>query len=185
MTTTTADITAASIRETSSNPLRNYLVADLFCGAGGSSTGAQKAIESIGGTMNLVAINHWPVAVETHSRNHPQARHYVQNLETADPETIVPEGYLDLLMASPECRFFSRARGGKPTHEQGRMSPWIVQRWLTSINVRCLLWRMSRSSPSGDRYCQTSSPTQSAEESTSKSGFAPCGAWATKPSGAC
>ena len=139
MTTTTADITPASIQETSSNPLRSYLVADLFCGAGGSSTGAQKAIESIGGTMNLVAVNHWPVAVETHSRNHPQARHYVQNLETADPETIVPERYLDLLMASPECRFFSRARGGKPTSEQGRMSPWIVQRWLTSINVRCLL----------------------------------------------
>jgi DNA (cytosine-5)-methyltransferase 1 len=116
-----------------------FKVADLFCGAGGSSTGARKAIESIGGTMELVAVNHWPVAVETHSLNHPNARHYVQNLETADPETIVPEGYLDLLMASPECRFFSRARGGKPTKEQGRVSAWFINNWLTSLDVRVLL----------------------------------------------
>ena len=115
-----------------------YLVADLFAGAGGSSTGAQQAIRRIGGRMKLVAVNHWPVAVETHQRNHPEARHYVEDLERADPETIVPEGYLDLLMASPECRFYSRARGGKPVHDQGRMSPWIVQRWLTSLDVRCV-----------------------------------------------
>ena len=118
---------------------RPYVVADLFCGAGGTSKGAAKAIASIGGRMNLVAVNHWPVAVETHQLNHPTARHYIQDLERADPETIVPEGYLDILLASPECRFYSRARGGRPTHDQGRMNPWIVHRWLTSLNVRCLL----------------------------------------------
>ena len=116
-----------------------YLVADLFCGAGGSSTGAERAISEIDGSMELVAVNHWPVAVATHQKNHPTARHYVENLETADPETLVPERYLDLLMASPECRFYSRARGGKPVHDQSRMNPWIVQRWLTALNVRCLL----------------------------------------------
>ena len=114
-------------------------VADLFCGAGGSSTGAARAIAEMGGRMELVAVNHWPVAVETHQLNHPEARHYVQDLEGADPEKIVPEGSLDLLMASPECRFYSRARGGRPVHDQGRMNPWIVHRWLTSLNVRCLL----------------------------------------------
>ena len=120
-------------------PEKRLLVADLFCGAGGSSTGAQKAITSIGGAMELVAVNHWPVAVETHQRNHPAARHYVENLENADPELIVPEGYLDLLMASPECKYYSRAKGGKPIQDQGRMSPWIIQRWLTSLDVRILL----------------------------------------------
>ena len=45
-----------------------YQVADLFCGAGGSSTGAEKAIEEIGGKMELVAVNHWPIAVQTHRR---------------------------------------------------------------------------------------------------------------------
>ena len=118
---------------------QTYQVADLFCGAGGSSTGAEKAIEEIGGRMELVAVNHWPIAVQTHQLNHPTAQHYLQDLDNADPEAIVPEGRLDLLMASPECRFHSRARGGKPIHDQGRMNPWVVQRWLTSLNIRCLL----------------------------------------------
>ena len=119
--------------------LRKFLIADLFCGAGGSSTGAAKAIADIGGQMELAAVNHWPVAVETHQRNHPSARHYVQDLDRADPEAIVPEGKLDLLMASPECRFYSRARGGKPVHDQGRMNPWIVHRWMTSLDVQRVL----------------------------------------------
>ncbi len=92
--------------------MKNLLVADLFCGAGGSSTGAEKAIRLLGRKMTLVCINHWPVAIETHKRNHPAARHYVEDVTIADPYKIVPEGYLDLLMASPECRFYSRARGG-------------------------------------------------------------------------
>ena len=119
--------------------VREYLVADLFCGAGGTSTGATQAVAEVGGSIDLVAVNHWPVAVETHQLNHPNARHYVQDLDGADPETLVPEGRLDLLMASPECRFFSRARGGKPMHEQQRMNPWIIHRWLTSLNVTRLL----------------------------------------------
>jgi DNA (cytosine-5)-methyltransferase 1 len=116
-----------------------YEVADLFAGAGGTSTGAEKAIEEIGGKMDLVAINHWNTAIETHKRNHPNARHYVEDVSVADPYEIVPEGYLDLLLASPECRYYSRARGGKPVHDQGRMNPWAVLRWVTSLNVRCLL----------------------------------------------
>ncbi len=43
---------------------KTYAVADLFCGAGGSSTGAQKAIEEIGGKMELVAVNHWNIAIK-------------------------------------------------------------------------------------------------------------------------
>ena len=46
-----------------------YLVADLFCGAGGTSTGATKAVEESGREIDLVAVNHWPVAVETHKLN--------------------------------------------------------------------------------------------------------------------
>ena len=116
-----------------------YLVADLFCGAGGSSTGAEKAISSIGGVMKLVAVNHWPLAVRTHQINHPRARHVVEDVTMADPEAIVPEGRLDLLMASPECKFYSRARGGKPIHDQGRMNPWAVFNWLTKLDVRRVL----------------------------------------------
>ena len=111
-------------------------VADLFCGAGGSSSGAQRAIEGLGATMDLVAVNHWNTAIATHSANHPNARHLVEDVSLIDPEQVVPEGRLDLLMASPECRFYSRARGGKPIHDQGRMNPWVVHNWLTKIDVR-------------------------------------------------
>lgn len=119
--------------------MKEYLVADLFCGAGGSSTGAMLAIKEIGGKMVLVCVNHWQVAIETHKKNHPTAQHYVEDVTAADPYKIVPGGYLDLLMASPECRFYSRARGGKPVYDQGRMNPWAVHRWLTALDVQGVL----------------------------------------------
>ena len=103
-----------------------YLVADLFCEAGGSSTGAKPAIEELGRSMELVAVNHWNTAVATHQANHPTARHLVEDVSVVDPGAVVPEGRLDLLMASPECKFYSRARGGKPIDDQGRMNPWAV-----------------------------------------------------------
>ena len=114
---------------------KTYMVADLFCGAGGTSTGAMKAIEEIGAKLDLVAINHWATAIETHAANHPTARHLVEDVSVVDPESVVEDGHLDLLMASPECRFYSRARGGKPIKDQGRMNPWAVHNWLTRLDV--------------------------------------------------
>lgn len=118
---------------------RKFLLADLFCGAGGSSTGAARAIERIGGELVMVCVNHDKTAIATHRKNHPNARHFIEDLNGADPERLVPERRLDLLMASPECRFHSRARGGKPINDQMRMSAYAIQRWLTALNVRCLL----------------------------------------------
>ena len=118
---------------------RVALVADLFCGAGGSSTGARRALASLGFQMNLVAVNHWNVAIETHSRNHPEARHYCQDVNAVKPAEVVPEGKLDLLMASPTCTYHSRARGGKPISDQGRMDPWAIVHWCTELRVRRLL----------------------------------------------
>ena len=71
---------------------RTYAIADLFCGAGGSSTGAQKAIEEIGGQMDLVAINHWNVAIATRSANHPEALHVVEDVSIVDPESVAAQG---------------------------------------------------------------------------------------------
>ena len=114
---------------------RAVLIADLFCGAGGSSTGAVMALERLGKVPELVCVNHWPVAIETHAANHPAARHHCVDIGTARPEVIVPEGRLDLLMASPTCTYHSRARGGKPTSDQQRMDPWHVVTWCTSLRV--------------------------------------------------
>lgn len=115
--------------------VRPILVADLFCGAGGSSTGARQAIEALGRRMDLVCVNHWDRAIETHTRNHPEARHYCQDVASARPIECVPGGRLDLLMASPTCTYHSRARGGRPTSDQQRMDPWHVVTWLTELKV--------------------------------------------------
>src|SRR5271168_873919 len=112
------------------------LVADLFCGAGGTSKGARKALDLLGLKMDLVAVNHWPIAVDTHKRHNPGARHYCQDVATLRPRVAVPEGYLDLLMASPTCTHHSRARGGQPTSDQQRMDPWHVVTWCTELRVK-------------------------------------------------
>jgi DNA (cytosine-5)-methyltransferase 1 len=113
------------------------LIGDLFCGAGGSSKGCQKAVQKLGRRMHLVCVNHDKVAIATHSKNHPNADHWIEDLNGADPEKMVPGGYLDLLMASPECRWSSRARGGKPINDQLRMSAYAIQRWMTALTIRC------------------------------------------------
>ena len=118
---------------------RKILVADLLCGAGGSSTGCGRALAELGLEMELVCVNHWPVAIDTHSRNHPEARHYVQDIATVRPSALVPEGYLDLLMASPTCTHHSVARGGKPTSDQQRSDPWHVITWLTELQVKRII----------------------------------------------
>ena len=89
--------------------------------------------------MELVCVNHWPTAIETHQRNHPEARHFVQDISTVQPDLIVPEGYLDLLMASPTCTHHSNARGGKPTSDQQRSDPWHIITWLTRLRVKRII----------------------------------------------
>ncbi|TPK59089.1 MULTISPECIES: DNA cytosine methyltransferase [unclassified Mesorhizobium] len=118
---------------------RKMLVADLLCGAGGSSTGAQRALSELGLDMELVCVNHWPTAIATHTLNHPEARHYVQDIATVRPHLLVPEGYLDLLMASPTCTHHSVARGGKPTSDQQRSDPWHIITWLTELRVKRII----------------------------------------------
>ncbi|MBZ5761562.1 DNA cytosine methyltransferase [Rhizobium sp. VS19-DR104.2] len=118
---------------------RKMLVADLLCGAGGSSTGAKRALTEMGLEMELVCVNHWQVAIDTHERNMPEARHYVQDIATVRPHLLVPEGYLDLLMASPTCTHHSVARGGKPTSDQQRSDPWHIITWLTELRVKRII----------------------------------------------
>lgn len=120
---------------------KSYKCADLFCGAGGTSTGMVLAANAAGIQLDLVAVNHWQKAVETHSRNHPWARHVCANLGSveADPSKLVPGGRLDLLVASPECTHHSNARGGKPCSDQSRASAWHVLHWMERLRVEDLL----------------------------------------------
>lgn len=94
---------------------------DLFSGAGGFSTGAQMA-----GCNVVWAANHWPEAVEWHSRNHPGAEHLCQDLHQADWSKVPAH---DLMLASPCCQGHSKARGkahGNPQHDASRSTAWAI-----------------------------------------------------------
>ncbi len=119
--------------------MKTIYAADLFCGAGGSSTGLYKAGDDLGLSVNLMAVNHWPVAIATHSANHKEALHLCHGLDGVDPRKIIPGGYLDLLIASPECTHHSNARGGKPMSDQSRASAWHIVRWAEALNVKNIL----------------------------------------------
>lgn len=115
--------------------MKTVLAADLFCGAGGTSTGLMQACEQIERRARITAVNHWDRAVETHAANHPKAQHHCEDLTTLDPRKAVPGGKLDLLVASPECTHHSVARGGMPMNDQSRASAWCVLRWCTALRV--------------------------------------------------
>lgn len=108
-------------------------VADLFCGAGGTSTGALMAAEAAGVQLDLTAVNHWDVAIETHSANHPGARHVCADINDVRPERFFKRGQLDWLFASPECTHHSRARGGLPMDDQRRCGARRVLDWAERI----------------------------------------------------
>ncbi len=96
---------------------------DLFCGAGGSTTGA----EASGRVKVVYAVNHWQTAIQTHRQNHPETHHVCARIDQIDPQREVPD--FDLLMASPECTHHSNARGGRPVEDQKRATGWDVVRW--------------------------------------------------------
>lgn len=118
---------------------RKLQVADLFCGAGGTSTGLAMACKELGRAVELLAINHWDRAIETHKKNHPWARHLCASLETLDPRKVVPGGRLDLLVASPECTHHSVARGGRPVNDQSRASAFRVLEWCDKLDIANVL----------------------------------------------
>jgi len=112
---------------------------DLFCGAGGLSTGLALACEDLDRDVSLYAINHWDRAIETHEQNHPWATHFHSKIEELHPPNVVDEDTVDILVAGPECTHFSNARGGKPVREQQRASPWHVVDWLEKLDVATFL----------------------------------------------
>ncbi len=123
-----------------------HVVMDLFCGGGGTSTGVMMALAALNvpdTDLELIAINHWSVAIDTHTRNHPRATHLCASLgEVADPAKLIrsrKDRRVKLLCASPECTHHSRARGGKPANDQSRASANLVLDFLDKLYVENLL----------------------------------------------
>lgn len=114
-------------------------IADLFCGAGGSSTGLMRALRRADMLGRLVAVNHWPLAIESHQSNHPGVRHVCQSLDAVSPRDLVPSGHLDLLLASPSCVHHSKAAGGTPRDDSTRATAGHVIDWATRLRVDRIL----------------------------------------------
>lgn len=112
---------------------------DLFCGAGGASTGLELALSRLKMCHKGLAINHWAVAVDTMKRNHPDIDTKRMSIEEAVPADLVPGGEVDLLWASPSCTHHSRAKGGKPRSNQLRAQPELVLTWLDQLFVRRII----------------------------------------------
>jgi DNA (cytosine-5)-methyltransferase 1 len=110
-------------------PIHHELVIDLFAGGGGASTGIEQAI----GRAVDIAINHDPEAVALHQANHPQTRHYVSDVFEVDPVAVTNGLPVGLLWASPDCKHFSKAKGGKPVSKKIRSLAGVVLKWVKAL----------------------------------------------------
>lgn len=108
---------------------------DLFSGGGGTSTGIEKAI----GRPVFAAVNHDPDAIAQHAANHPYTMHYQTSVWEVDPETACQGRKVALLWASPDCKHFSKARGGKPVNKNIRSLSWVVLKWALEVRPRVLM----------------------------------------------
>lgn len=115
-------------------PIHNELVVDLFAGGGGASTGIEQAI----GRPVDIAVNHDPQAVSLHEANHPQTRHFVSDVFEVDPLTVTSGQPVGLLWASPDCKHFSKAKGGKPVSKKIRGLAWVVVKWAKLVRPRVI-----------------------------------------------
>lgn len=101
------------------------LIVDLFAGGGGASVG----IEAATGRSPDIAINHNKVALAVHRKNHPKTKHLVTDVWEVDPLKATKGRRVSLLWASPDCRHFSKAKGGKPVKRKIRSLAWVVIKW--------------------------------------------------------
>lgn len=114
--------------------LNNDLIVDLFAGGGGASTG----IELATGRYVDIAVNHDPQAVAMHETNHPQTRHFCEDVFEVDPVAVTKGKPVGLLWASPDCKHFSKAKGGKPVSRKIRSLAWVVVKWARLVRPRVI-----------------------------------------------
>ncbi|WP_153773358.1 DNA cytosine methyltransferase [Pseudomonas sp. MNR3A] len=115
-------------------PFQRELYVDLFAGAGGASSGGARVYRDPD-----IAINHNPIAIAVHRANHRNTRHYISDIYEVDPLQATGGQPVGILWASPDCRHFSRAKGGAPRSKAVRSLPWVVVRWVFATRPRLLL----------------------------------------------
>lgn len=105
--------------------INGKLIVDNFAGGGGASTG----IEMATGISVDIAINHDPEAIRMHKANHPSTKHYCESVWDVDPVKACAGRTVALAWFSPDCKHFSKAKGGKPKDKNIRGLAWVALRW--------------------------------------------------------
>lgn len=115
--------------------INGELIVDNFAGGGGASTG----IELATGYSVDIAINHDPEAIKMHKANHPNTKHYCENVWAVDPVKACKGHPVALAWFSPDCKHFSKAKGGKPKDKNIRGLAWVACRWAGLVRPRVIM----------------------------------------------
>ena len=115
--------------------INGELIVDNFAGGGGASTG----IELATGYSVDIAINHDPEAIKMHKANHPNTKHYCENVWAVDPVKACNGHPVGLAWLSPDCKHFSKAKGGKPKDKNIRGLAWVALRWAGLVRPRVIM----------------------------------------------
>lgn len=111
------------------------LIIDSFAGGGGASLGIYWGT----GRHPDVAINHDAAAIAMHAANHPATKHYTEDVWKVSPRKVTRGRAVGLLWASPDCKHFSRAKGGKPVEKRIRSLAWVVCKWASEVGPRVII----------------------------------------------
>ena len=115
--------------------INGELIVDNFAGGGGASTG----IELATGKSVDIAINHDPEAIRMHKANHPHTKHYCEDVWQVDPVKACKGHPVGLAWFSPDCKHFSKAKGGKPKDKFIRGLAWVACRWAGLVRPRVIM----------------------------------------------
>ncbi|CRY35169.1 DNA cytosine methyltransferase [Burkholderia pseudomallei] len=115
--------------------LGRELIVDNFAGGGGASTGLERAF----GRPVDIAINHDAEAIAMHLANHPHTTHYCESVFDVDPAAITGNQPVGLVWLSPDCKHFSKAKGGKPVSKKIRGLAWVALRWCLKTSPRAFM----------------------------------------------
>lgn len=111
------------------------LIVDNFAGGGGASEGIEQAI----GRAVDIAINHDEMAIEMHKVNHPHTKHYIEDVWDVDPLEATQGQPVGLAWFSPDCKHFSKAKGGKPVDKKIRGLAWVAVKWAKAVHPRIII----------------------------------------------
>jgi DNA (cytosine-5)-methyltransferase 1 len=111
------------------------IIVDSFAGGGGASLGIQWAL----GRSPDIAINHDKEAIALHTANHPDSLHLAEDVWRVDPVEACAGRPIGLMWLSPDCKHFSKAKGGKPVSKKIRGLAWVAIRWAAAVRPRVIV----------------------------------------------